>query len=179
MRPGVPVRRQLKPFYRADSVLATPLSRDAVNQNYKKNQVDNSNLYQLILAVRNLEDMFDKLRRRVIGGAAQQTGGWRFHSPIELPDPPYPAFDNSFNWIIHIQPNHPIVTSGIMDAGNPTGYAVYSVPGFWVSLQAVPAQQNINGIPAWNLPQLPLPNPDNLDDPKNFWMFFPDINCLT
>lgn len=102
--------------------------------------------------------------------------GWFFGSQIELPDAPYPAY--SAQQVIHIQSTSAIVTDGIVDAANPTGPLVQSTAGLWVALQAVPAQATVDGNAVWNLPQLPMPNPLDWDDEKNYWAFIcPDAQC--
>lgn len=99
--------------------------------------------------------------------------GWHFEKTIEVdPTKTYPA-----QTVIHVQPTHAIVTTGIRDAANPTGDVIHSKPGFYISTQAVSPKKTVSGHDVWNLPQFPLPTPDNLDDKTNFWIFFGDINC--
>ena len=101
--------------------------------------------------------------------------GLFFGAKIELPVAPYPSFQKQ--QVIHIQSTHAIVTTGIRDAANPSAPLVQSRPGFWAASQAVPAQGTVGGNPVWNLPQWPLPNPDNYDDTANFWLWLGDQYC--
>jgi hypothetical protein len=101
--------------------------------------------------------------------------GWYFGNKIELPTAPYPSFNAQ--QVIHIQPTHDIVVTGIHDAANPTGAIVKSCAGLWVATQNVPPQTTASGHPVWNLPQYPYPNPLNLDDPLNFWYYLGEMTC--
>ena len=103
------------------------------------------------------------------GGAS--VSGWHDATPLELPVAPYPAYDAQS--VIHIQSSHNIVVTGVKDAENPTGPLIKSRPGMWVSFKAVPAQSG----DVWNLPQFPLPNPNNWDDPLNFWRWLGEQYC--
>jgi len=112
------------------------------------------------------------VRNPQIGG----TSGWFFGSNIELAAAqPYPAYQAQ--QVINIQPSADIVVNGIVDLANPTGPAITSCPGFWVATQPVPAQTTVSGVPCWNLPQFPYPNPNNLDDPLNFWIYLGTTSC--
>lgn len=99
--------------------------------------------------------------------------GWFFGSAIELPVAPFPSF--SKQQVIHIQAAHAIVTAGVVDLANPTGPPVMSRPGLWVATQSVPGQ--VTGTSPWNLPQFPLPNPANMDDALNFWIYLGEQYC--
>ena len=93
--------------------------------------------------------------------------GWHKQSTYEV-DPTIAYGDQV---VIHIQPTHALVVTGIRDAANPTGGLVTSCAGFWVSTQPVPAKTTVSGNDVWNLPQFPLPVPTNIDDPANFWIY--------
>jgi hypothetical protein len=101
--------------------------------------------------------------------------GWFFGSKIELGVAPYPYFQAQ--QVIHIQPTHVIVTTGIVDAAKPTGPLVTSCAGYWVAKQMVPAQTTVGGVSVWNLPQYPYPMPTNMDDPTNFWIYLGEMTC--
>lgn len=119
---------------------------------------------------------FERMRRRILGGSGSpvQTG-WAWASPIELPVAPYPAYPEGN--IINIQATHAIVTTGIRDAADPTGPLIKSKAGLWVAMQDVPAQSTVSGNAVYNLPQFPLPTPDDYDDDTNFWYFLGKTFC--
>lgn len=99
--------------------------------------------------------------------------GWHFESKIEVdPTRAYPAQS-----VIHIQPTHALVTTGIRDAANPSGGLVTSCAGFWVATQNVPPQTTSGGHDVWNLPQWPLPVSTDFDDPGNFWLYLGEMDC--
>ena len=103
---------------------------------------------------------------KATGGSG--TGGIHFDTKIEV--------DNTVNYTrgtwIHIQSTNSLVTTGIRDVANPTGPLVKSRQGDWVSTQAVPAKTtNGSGQDIWNLPQWPMPDPSNHDNPVNYWKF--------
>lgn len=90
--------------------------------------------------------------------------------------------DKTYNYseqsTIHIQATDALVTTGIADKANPSGGLVQSCPGIWVATQAVPAAATISGTLCWNLPQWPMPNPLNYDDPLNFWIYLGEVPSL-
>lgn len=103
----------------------------------------------------------------------QGISGWHFESKIEMNNTnSYPA-----QTIIHIQPTHDLVVTGIRDAANPTGPLVTSCAGYWISTQAVSAKKTVGGNDVWNLPQDPYPDPTDLDNPANFWIYLGEMNC--
>ncbi len=116
------------------------------------------------------------MRRRSSGGSGSSTG-WFWNSPIELPAAPYPAIGKGA--VIHLQPDHALVTTGIIDAANPTGPLVKSLPGSYIAMRYVQAQITMSGNPVWNLPQFPMPTPTNWDDAANFWRYWPDPTGCT
>ena len=99
--------------------------------------------------------------------------GWHFGSQIEIAA----ASGFSAQTVVHLQPSNSLVTTGIRDMANPGGPLVQSKSGYWVSTKSVPAPSSYSGNSVWNLPQFPLPNPDNIDDPANYWVYLGDIYC--
>lgn len=97
--------------------------------------------------------------------------GWHFEDKIEV--------DNTKSYpkqtVIHIQDTHSLVTAGIRDAADPDGGLVTACAGFWVSTQAVPAKTTVDGNDVWNLPQYPYPEPTDMDDPANFWIYLGEV----
>ena len=81
-------------------------------------------------------------------------------------DPTYPYDRDS---LIHIQPSHALVGTGIRLPSAPTGALVQACAGWWIANQDVPAQATVSGNLVWNVPQWPLPVPTNVDDLANFW----------
>lgn len=120
----------------------------------------------------------------------QTTRGTRFHTKLPaqsqggsgwIPRNGKYEVDNTnpyaANNVIHIQPTHDLVITGIRDAANPTGPLVMSKRGYYVSTRPVSAKTTVGGNDVWNLPQFPLPNPDNIDDPLNFWIYLGETYC--
>lgn len=108
------------------------------------------------------------------------TNGWHFEDKIEV----NPARGYQPQTVIHIQETDSLVTTGIRDAANliahpdgSVGSPIKSCAGFWVSTRSVPAKQTVDSKDFWNLPQYPLPNPSNLDDEKNYWIYLGEMNC--
>lgn len=98
---------------------------------------------------------------------------WHFDDKIEVEKgKSYPA-----QTVIHIQPEHELVTTGMRDAASPSSDPVKSCAGFWVSTQSVPSKTTSGGNEVWNVPQWPLPEPTNYDDKKNFWLYLGDVDC--
>lgn len=134
----------------------------------------------VIKQVKSLEDVINQqnkaitsMRRRILGGSGGITSAWHFENQIEVdPTISYPPQS-----VIHIQDSNSLVTTGIRDAANPTGGLVKSCSGFWVSTQDVPAKTTVSGNDVWNLPQYPLPNSTNLDDPTNYWIYLGEMAC--
>jgi len=111
--------------------------------------------------------------------ASNQAGiaGLHFGLTIEFPTTtPYPAVEKSR--VIHLQGTHPLCTTGIRDATNPTGPVVVSRPGWWYCIRDVPAQStNMGGQAIWHLPLYPPPSLNNYDDPTMYWAFRGDEAC--
>jgi hypothetical protein len=99
------------------------------------------------------------------------TVGVYWHKPSNGKYEVDPTYEYSEGSVVHIQPTDALVTTGIRDAANPMGGLVTSCAGFWVATQTVPAKITVSGNDVWNLPQYPLPNATNIDDPLNFWLY--------
>jgi len=158
-------------FFHESSRLRSPRDSDDSRKQWIRNKQISTSVESQLQAVNQMIRKVEALRRRILGGAGQATTGWHFEDTIEVdPQNDYPAQS-----IIHIQATHDLVTTGIRDAANPGGGLITSLSGFWVSTQDVPAQSTSGGNDVWNLPQYPLPNPDDLDDATNFWIYLGDI----
>lgn len=108
---------------------------------------------------------------KVSGGRGGGGVAWHFGTKIEVDNTQtYPS-----QTVIHIQSTDALVTTGIRDAANPTGGLVTSCAGFWVSTQTVPAKTQVDGNDVWNLPQYPYPEPTDMDDPTNFWIYLGEV----
>lgn len=157
-------------FHESSKLRSARDSDDSRKQWLRNRQIANSVENQL-QAVNAMMRKLESARRRILGGASQGIKGWHFEDLIEVdPTTDYPA-----QTVIHIQPTHDLVVTGIRDAANPGGGLVLSQSGFWVSTQDVPAQSTDSGNDIWNLPQYPLPEPTDLDDATNFWIYLGDI----
>jgi hypothetical protein len=110
------------------------------------------------------------------GGAS----GFRFAKPREGD----PTKSYKFEECVHFATTSALVTTGIIDladqsGGDETTHLKLVPAGLWVALQAVPAKTTVSGHDVWNLPQWPLPVPDDLDNPSNFWWpLTPEPSCL-
>jgi hypothetical protein len=93
--------------------------------------------------------------RMLLGGGS----GMQLASPMEYDlTQAYPGQ----TWI-HVGDSNVAVTTGTIDPVS--GLPVKSTPGWYCSAPG--------GAPAYNIPQVPLPNPDSIDDAtKNFWVIF-------
>ena len=127
---------------------------------------------QLAKSQEALQMQVAKMRRRIVGGGGNMTGWHKPSSSLYEVDSTFSYDEGS---VIHIQPTHALVTTGIRDAANPSGGLVKSKSGMWVAIRDVPPQTTVSGNPVWNLPQWPMPNLLNYDDPLNFWLFLGDI----
>lgn len=103
-----------------------------------------------------------------------QQSGIRFADPIENDT----GIAHAKGEVIHLQSSSFLVTTGYKLPSAPTGDTIKAKAGKWIALQDVPAIQNISGTDCYNVPQWPMPEPDNYDDPLNFWMFWPDPICV-
>lgn len=174
-----PSRNVTLPGSSEHSALASPREPQSPLRQWQKanraNVQGDSDKQAIALLAREVQ----KLRRRILGGGSQQTPGW--HKPLrgqyELPAAPYPDYEEGA--VIHIQPTHSIVTSGIYDAiqlvsdptGATTGSLITSCAGYWVAIKSVPSMQTVGGNTFWNLPQYPMPVDTNVDDETNFWIY--------
>lgn len=155
------------------SALASPRESNSVQRLYQKLNRTNVQHDSNSQAIQNLTRTVEKIRRRILGGGVAQSLSWHFEDKIEVdPTKSYPA-----QTVIHIQPTHDLVTTGIRDAAAPSGGLVKSCTGYWVSTQAVPAKTTVSGNDVWNLPQYPYPKPTNLDDASNFWIYLGEMTC--
>ena len=153
------------------SPLRSPRDSDDVRRQWRRanqsNEQGNSDSQAIAALARKVESM----RRRILGGSATTFEGWHFEDGIEVDNTvSYPAQS-----VIHIQPTHSLVVTGIRDAADPGSGLVKSQQGFWVATQDVPAKTVVSGNDVWNLPQYPYPEPTDLDDPTNYWIFLGDI----
>ena len=78
---------------------------------------------------------------------------------------------------VHVSADNDAVTSGTIDPVS--GLQVYSQPGWYCSAPGGVPIVGTEESPAYNIPQMPLPDPDNIDDAtKNFWVIFiADAQC--
>jgi hypothetical protein len=78
---------------------------------------------------------------------------------------------------VHVSETNPAVTEGTIDPVS--GVQVYSQPGWYCSASGGVPIATVDDAPAYNIPQVPLPDASNIDDAtKNFWVIFiADAQC--
>ena len=166
-----PSRHVPIPEVHEGSRLRSPTDRDDVSQQWKPIGRSREQAQDTMFMLNKLARQVESMRRRILGGSGGTFEGWHFEDKIEVDNTlVYPA-----QTVIHIQDTHALVTTGIRDAANPTGGLVTSCAGFWVSTQSVPAKTQVSGNDVWNLPQFPYPEPADLDDPTNFWLYLGEV----
>ncbi|HEY1789058.1 MAG TPA: hypothetical protein VGJ73_12930 [Verrucomicrobiae bacterium] len=106
-------------------------------------------------------DAIENRRSRMLLGG----GGMQLASPMEY-DMTQPYAGQTW---VHVSDTNTAVTTGTIDPVS--GLQVYSQPGWYCSAPG--------GAPANYIPQVPLPNPANIDDAtKNFWvMWIGEAQC--
>jgi hypothetical protein len=107
--------------------------------------------------------------RMLLGGNA----GMQLSNPMEyVMTQAYPGQ----TWV-HVGPSNTAVTEGTIDPVS--SLQVYSTPGWYCSAPGGVPIAGTEEAPAYNIPQIPLPDPSNIDDStKNFWVIFiADAQC--
>jgi|SRR6185437_4629779 len=75
--------------------------------------------------------------------------------------------------LVYVQSTSSVATTGVTDPDS--GVVVKSLPGIWVAVQDVAP---LSG-PAYHIPHLPMPTPDDMDATNNYWAFVsPMDSCL-
>jgi hypothetical protein len=107
---------------------------------------------------------------------------WAASSRIYSKDRSYSGDKSVGDWV-WVSPTDTVVITGVTDPD--TNLTVKSYPGAYLALQ------NVSPVPdpdhpddptktKYHIPQPNLPVPNNLDDPKNYWLLIsPQANCLT
>lgn len=158
-------------YFHESSKLRSGRDSDDSKKQWIRNRQIASTLESQTQAVNQALRRMEAARRRILGGIGGVTQGWHFEDKIEVDNTiSYPAQS-----VIHIQATNDLVVTGIRDAANPSGGLVQSQSGFWVSTQDVPAKTTVSGNDVWNLPQYPYPEPLDLDDESNFWIYLGEI----
>jgi hypothetical protein len=101
--------------------------------------------------------------RMLLGGGS----GMQLASPMEYDmTQAYPGQ----TWV-HVGATNTAATTGTIDPVS--GLPVKSTPGWYCSAPGGVPIATVGGGSAYHIPQMPLPNPDNIDDAtKNFWVIF-------
>jgi hypothetical protein len=77
---------------------------------------------------------------------------------------------------VHVGADNDAVTMGTIDPDS--GLLVYSVPGWYCSGAAGVPLTTEDGSPAYYIPQVPLPDPTDIDSSENYWVIFvADSQC--
>lgn len=113
-------------------------------------------------------DAIENRRARMLLGG----GGMQLGTPMEyVMTNPYPGQ----TWV-HVGADNDAVTAGTIDPVS--GLQVYSSPGWYCSAPGGVPIAGTEESPAYNIPQVPLPDPDDVDDPINFWVIYiADAQC--
>lgn len=102
-------------------------------------------------------------------------GGMNLASPMEYDmTQPY----GGQVWV-HVSDTNTAATAGTTDPDS--GLTVKSSPGWYCSVKGgVPIVKGTDGDPdQYHIPQMPLPNPDDVDDALNYWVIFiPESQCF-
>ena len=177
-----PSRQVFIPTSREHSALASPRDADSPLKVWRKNNTlalqsssDHDVLQQLIRTV-------EKMRRRILGGAAVAGGwDWMYTDHKEL--------DSTLSYAAgkwaYLSPSNPLVTTGLTDLT--TGALVKACQGYWLCCKEVKPQSVISGVTKFNVPQFPHPGATgtpagtplkgDLDDPNVFWIYFGQVAC--
>jgi hypothetical protein len=106
-------------------------------------------------------DAIENRRSRILLGG----GGMQLSQPTMEYDMSQPYGPQTW---VHVGAENDAVTSGTIDPNS--GLQVYSTPGWYCSGPAgVPLAPDDGG---YYIPQVPLPDASNIDDPINFWVIF-------
>ncbi|HSY42853.1 MAG TPA: hypothetical protein VK811_03015 [Candidatus Acidoferrum sp.] len=114
-------------------------------------------------------DAIENRRARMLLGG----GGMQLATPMEyVMTNPYPGQ----TWV-HVGASNTAVTAGTIDPVS--GLQVFSLPGWYCSAPGGVPIATVDDAPAYNIPQVPLPDPSNVDNAtQNFWVIFiADSQC--
>ena len=108
-------------------------------------------------------DAMESRRARMLMGGS---GGMQLASPMEYDMTQ--AYGGQ-TWV-HVGADNDAATAGTIDPVS--GLAVVSAPGWYCSCAAGVPIAGTEESPAYNIPQVPLPDPDDIDDPNNFGVIY-------
>jgi hypothetical protein len=109
-------------------------------------------------------DAIENRRTRMLLGG----GGMQLSQPLMEYDmtQAYPGQ----TWV-HVNDTNTAVTAGTIDPVS--GLQVYSLPGWYCSAPGGVPIAGTADSPAYHIPQVPLPDPSNVDDAtQNFWVIY-------
>lgn len=113
-------------------------------------------------------DAIENRRPRILIGG----GGMQYASPLEYDMTQ--AYGGS-TWV-HVGASNSAVTDGTIDPNS--GLQVYSTPGWYCSCPGGVPLAGTEESPAYNIPQIPLPDPGTIDNTTNYWIIFiADAQC--
>jgi hypothetical protein len=117
----------------------------------------------------SMRDVVENRRARMLMGGA---GGMQLASPMEYDMTQAYAGQT---WV-HVGADNDAATTGTLDPVS--GLPVKSQPGWYCSCAGGVPIAGTEEAPAYNIPQMPLPDADDVDDPNNFWVIFiADAQC--
>lgn len=173
-----PIPRAKQPGFHEGSALRSVRDGDSNSKIWQKEKTVSKSLNALAQATEQNSKQIQKLRRRIVGGAAAASiTGWYWEEGSRLYGDPT-ANSYSKNQVVKILETDSIVTTGIVCAGSAT--AVMATAGKWVCLQDVPALKNDGTDNPAYIPHLPAVSgsldPDNAG---NYWEFLtPSSICV-
>lgn len=149
---------------------------DDLRQAYKRQIKHRDQVSGDRVAVDQLTRQVEKIRRRILGGAAGSSpAGWFWIKGKRKYNPTVDGYKES--QIVKILSSDAMVTTGLVCTGS--AVPVKATPGKWVALQAVPVLVAGSANPAM-IPQLPMPGGDSdPDNAGNYWEFIsPATLCV-
>jgi hypothetical protein len=143
------------------SGMRSPRDADATGKQWIRNGATAGELYALTNTVSRLNNMVEKLKRRIVGGGVSESNIWA--------DPKLYDKESSYDEgkLVYVSKTDPLISDGTPDPEEPHD-TVYSVAGLWLSTQPV-SVTSVEGTTYYHIPQWPPPVEDAPDDPLNFW----------
>jgi len=149
---------------------------DDLRQAYKRQIKHREQVSGDRVAVDQLTRQVEKIRRRILGGAAGSSpAGWFWIKGKRKYNPTVDSYKES--QIVKILNDDDVVVTGLVCTGS--AIPVKATPGKWVALQAVPVLKNDGTDNPAMIPQLPMPAGTDPDNAGNYWEFIsPATVCV-
>ena len=154
--------------------------RDDRNNSFlwKKGELNDGQIYSVLLALQKLSREVAKQRRRIVGGG-EAAAGWPWMYPDHIEGDSSQSY--SAGYCMYLSALNPLVTTGMTDLVS--GANATACQGVWLAMQNIPAAASSK----WNVPQWPYPvsfgasapsgTPlkGDLDNPGLYWYYLGDI----